>query len=51
LQRWKPREKGLERLSEIEERLRESGYGKHKKRASMGFTEEIKPFLLSNENN
>jgi hypothetical protein len=38
-------------LPEIEERLRESGHGKYKKKAAVGLTKKMKPFLLSKEHN
>ena len=47
----KLREKGMKRLPEIEERLRESGHGKYKKKAAVGLTKKMKPFLSTKEHN
>jgi hypothetical protein len=47
----KLREKGMKKLPEIEERLRESGHGKYKKKAAVGLTKKMKPFLSSKEHN
>ena len=51
LRRRKLREKGMKELPDIEERLRESGHGKYKKKAAVGLTEKMKPFLSRKEQN
>lgn len=43
--------RGTKNLSEIEERLRDSGYGKYKGKYLVGLTEKMKPFLSSKKDN
>jgi len=49
LRKRKLKEKGMKRLPEIEENLRNSGYGKFKPNSAVGLTEKMRPFLSTKE--